>query len=148
MFSTKRGINDKNNQKIQSNLTLYECGRSIEIGVRTLGVNSMLVNNIAYALYIETKRMLKIRLKLVIFSYCLLSSICISILRVAPMVALETGTGKGISCVRPRGRQLRRGVAVGKSQCGHRRWHWEPDWVVAAKFALETTDYLHCGLQV
>ena len=37
MFFTKRGINDKDDKKIQSNLTLYKLDQSMQTKVRTLG---------------------------------------------------------------------------------------------------------------
>ena len=60
------------------------------------------------------------------------------------MVALETGTGKGVSCVQPRGRQFGEGVAMGRSQRGYSRWHGEPDWVVAAESVLQIVSAVDC----
>ena len=63
------------------------------------------------------------------------------------MVGLETGTGKGVSCVELRGREFGGGVAVGRSQRRHGRGHGEPHWVVAADSALQTISHGE-GLQV
>ena len=42
MFITKREINDKNDKKIQSNLTLYKSNQSTKIGVMIFGVTDSL----------------------------------------------------------------------------------------------------------
>ena len=77
MFITKREINDKNDKKIQSNLTFYKSNQSTKIGVMIFGVTDsldfllfevffFLYFRNSYAIYIQIQESLKNAFNIVI----------------------------------------------------------------------------------